>query len=371
MPHDVASSPSPEAALLLALARSADVPTERVATRLQEPIDWGGFIQLAIDHDVVPFAYHHLKASFREAVPADALQDLGAIYLHQFRSSIQIRGELPRLLAHLSEHGIEALAFKGPVLAAQAYRDENLRTFTDLDLLIHRRDVERTVDALAAAGFTEKNPLPADYDTAWRSYWPWQAPHGNANGYVRDEGTPGALHVDVHWGLASRYFLFPMEPDALWQRRTTVALDNGAVVPTLAPEDTLLFQCMHAAKDAYYRLSHVCDIAELLRSHPTLDVETVLRRAASARSTRMVQLGLRLAHTLLDAPVPPADRATVLGGASIRRLAERVHAALFRHRHGVARLLHLIPFHLRVRDRLRDGLGAAYFSMRTSLRAAL
>ena len=299
------------------------------------------------------------------------LADLHAIYLHQFRSSIQIRGELPRLLKHLDDHGIAALPFKGPVLAAMAYADENLRTFTDLDLLIRESDVERTVAALSAAGFTEKNPLQPGFDTTWTSYAPWHHPHGNANGYVRDAGTLGALHVDIHWGLASRYFLFPMEPDALWRRRVPVTLNSDVTVDTFSPEDTLLFQCMHAAKDGYYRLSHVCDLAELLRAHPHLDIVTVLERARAVRSERMIQLGLRVSHDLLGAPLPQDVRNRVMENKAVTRLSRRVQTALFRHRHGVPRLLHLARFHLRVRDRPRDGLGAAYHAFRTSLQSVL
>lgn len=370
MQSTASSLPHAEAQLLLALARTDVSSPNDVEALLQDGVDWERMVRLAGEHDVVAFVYHHLKSSFAAAVPPNVLHNLRAIYLLQFRRSIQIRGELPRLLAHLSGRGIDALPFKGPALAALAYENENLRTFTDLDVLIRKEDVERTVAALAEAGFEEKNPIPPDYDTVWDTYAPWHHPHGNANGYVRDEDTPGALHVDVHWGLASRYFLFPMEPDALWACRTSVPLDNGSTVPTFSPEDTLLFQCMHAAKDAYYRLSHVCDIAELLRTHPDLDGTKVLRRARALHCERMVKLGLRLSNELLGAPLPDDVRRAVLDDRTVGRLARRVRTALFRYRHGILRLAHLLRFHLRVRDRMRDGFGAVYFSTRTSLQSA-
>jgi hypothetical protein len=362
--------PHVEADLLVALARSGEVHLVEVDPLLQHDIDWHAFIQLAITHNVVPLIYHHLKTTFASRVPASALHDLRRVYLRLFRESIQIRGELPHLLNYLNGHGIAALPFKGPLLAAVAYADENLRTFTDLDLLIHESDVERTVRALEEAGFAEKNPLQPDHAATWTSYAPWNHPHGNANGYVRDSGTPGALHVDIHWGLASRYFLFPMEPDALWKRREPVTLDNGATVDTFSPEDTLLFQCMHAAKDGYYRLSHVCDIAELLRSHPHLDAAAVLERARAVHCERMVGLGLRVSHDLLDAPLPKGVQSRVVDDPALGRLSRGVQAALFRYRHGVPLLLHRARFHLLVRDRARDGLGAVYHTFRTSLQSA-
>lgn len=362
--------PHVEAKLLVALARSGAVRPAEVGPLLQRDINWHAFIQLAITHNVVPLIHHHLKTAFAAEVPASALHDLRRVYLRLFRESIQIRGELPRLLDHLNGHGVAALPFKGPVLAAMAYADENLRTFTDLDLLIHERDVERTVRALKAAGFAEKNPLQPNHATTWTTYAPWHHPHGNANGYVRNAGTSGALHVDIHWGLASRYFLFPMEPDALWKRRERVTLDNGVTVDTFSPEDALVFQCMHAAKDGYYRLAHVCDIAELLRSHPRLDATTVLERARAVHCERMVGLGLRISRDLLDAPLPEEALNRMAGDPALERLSRRVQAALFRHRHGVPLFFHRAWFHLQVRDRMRDGLGAVYHTFRTSLRSA-
>jgi DNA-binding transcriptional MerR regulator len=341
------------------------VDEEHVAGLLAQGIDWRRLVDQALEHGVVPFVYYTLKSTFAGAVPEAVQAQLRALYLHQYRRSIQIRGELPRLLDHLEAHGIDALAFKGPALAALAYSESHLRTFTDLDLLVHLGDVEATVDALKQAGFREKNPIPESYDTTWDSYRPWHPLHGNANGYVRDEDTPGALHVDVHWGLASRYFRFPLEPGPLWARSRPVELEGGATVRTFSPADTLLIQCMHAAKDAYYRLSHIADIAELLRTHPDLDLVTVLRRARDVSAERMVRLGLLLSRDLAGAPLPEdaPDRS-----ASVRPLARRVAAALFERRHGAGLLLHRFRFHLAVRDRWTDGLGAAYQAVLTSLR---
>jgi len=344
-----------------------DQPQGRLEAALRGEVDWRGVASLAAEHDVVPLVYHHLKTSFADAVPASTLHTLRDLYLHRLRRSIQIRGELPRLLSGLRAHGVNALAFKGPALAALAYANENLRTFTDLDLLIREERVDPAVEALREMGFREKRPMPSAVESTWATYRPWHAPHGNANGFVRDAGDAGELHLDLHWGLASRYFQFPMEPEALWDRQVLVSLDSGSAVPTFSPEDTLLVQCMHAAKDAYYRLSHTCDIAEVLRARPTLDIEVVLDRADALRCGRMVRLGLHLSHNLLGAPLPGDVRERVLRDEAVAPLAEKVTSALFHSRHGVRRLLHLSWFHLRVRDRMRDGWGAVYHAVRTSL----
>ena len=48
----------------------------------------------------------------------------------------------------------------------------------------------------------------------------------------------------------------------------------------------------------------LCDIAELIRKHPDLDWDKVCHTAKSMGMTRNLSVGLWLAHSLLDAPIP-------------------------------------------------------------------
>jgi len=366
LPPDVGT----EARLLTALARSpASVEKRRVAELLEREVDWRALILQSAEHHVLPFIYYNLKGGFADSVPDAVRRQLRALYLYLYQPSIQIRGELPRLLKYLEDCGIEALTFKGPSLAALAYSESHLRTFTDLDLLVAVEDVEPAVEALKQAGFREKNPIPDSYAATWDKYRPWHHQHGNANGYVREVSTRSIdeLHVDLHWGLASRYFQFPLDPEPLRSRSEPVELEDGALVRTFSPADTLLVQCMHAAKDGYHQLGHICDIAELLRTHPGLDLEGVLQRARAVRSERMVQLGLLLSHELAGVSLPEPVRKSVRTDAT-EALAQQVVRGLFTKRHGIGLLLHRCRFHVQVRDRWTDGLGAVYNAFRTSLR---
>ena len=172
------SALSDEEQLICALARSqpSDTTLARARTLLEKSLDWQRVVQRALDHDVVAFVYLNLKRHLVSDVPEEPLSTLRSIYHTQFRRSLHIRGELQGLLDHLADSDVDAVPFKGPVLAARAYRDENMRTFTDLDLLVRPEAVDRAVDALHAAGFEEKNPLPDTYETHWSSYSPWHAP---------------------------------------------------------------------------------------------------------------------------------------------------------------------------------------------------
>ncbi len=369
------SSPplSPEHRLLLILAR------RRLAQELSgasaaalpdslEPVDERAFLEAAARHRLLPLVWN-LPPDLPDGIVSPRLRDtLRAAYLRTFRTSLQIRGECRPLLDDLADAGISALAFKGPVIGAMAYRTEGLRSCTDLDLLIRKDDVERTVRALFNLGFEERNPLHDGYDATWSRYLPHQRPHGNANGYVRGQDAPGALYLDLHWGIASRYFLIPWDPDGIWERRQTIRLPGGDSVPTFSDEDTLLFLCVHAAKDNYDRLRLLADVAAFLHTHPDLDIDRVLERAAAIRCRGMAVLTLTLAAHLFDAPLPPGFRQAHPASPG---LLQRAGALLFAPRRGVAGLLQRGAFHLRLRDRVRDAFGTLFYQTELSIRTMI
>jgi hypothetical protein len=365
---------SPEHDLLLSLARRRLIRTltgadgEALPPLPRRAIDERAFLEAAARHRLLPLVWD-LPADLPAEIGSPGFREkLRAAYLLTFRTSLQIRGECKPLLDNLADAGIMALAFKGPVIGAMAYENEGLRSCTDLDLLIRKTDVERAVRVLGELGFEERNPLHDGYDATWDRYLPHHRPHGNANGYVRGRGTPEALHLDLHWGIASRYFLIPWDPAGIWERQQVIRLPGGEPVPTFSDEDTLLFLCVHAAKDNYDRLRLVADIAAFLYTHPTLNVNRVLARARSIRCEHMVGLGLSLAADLFDAPLD----------ADVRRahslspnLLHRAIGLLFSPRRGVPGLIQRAAFHLRLRDRVRDGLGTVFYQTELSLRTML
>ena len=64
-----------------------------------------------------------------------------------------LTAELVRLTGLLKAAGVEAIAFKGPVLAAMAYGSIELRQFVDLDILVRQSDLPRIAEILTAEGY--------------------------------------------------------------------------------------------------------------------------------------------------------------------------------------------------------------------------
>lgn len=289
----------PELELLLCCVQLAPgaASRARLASLLQAGLHWEQVRQLARSHGVMPLLYQGLSRAGPQAVPAAVLQQLEGDFCLNVARNLSLVGRLIATLDFLAEHGIPAIPYKGPVLAAQAYGDYALRQFDDLDILVHEEDATRARDLLVAQGFRcEPNISQAREAAYLRDYGEYQL-----------VGADGLLIVELHWRLTESYFAVPLATAEAWERLQPVTLADRAL-RTLAPEDLLLILCVHSSKHCWHRLAWVSDVARLIAAYPALDWAWVMEQASRARCTRMLWLGLLLACDLLDAPVPEAVR---------------------------------------------------------------
>jgi len=259
--------------------------TERLKELLEQEIDWSYLQRLAHQHRVMPLLYQNLRATHKKAVSRTILDPLKQQYISNTGHNLSLTRELLKLMSQFESHGIRAIAYKGPVLAASIYGNIALRQFSDLDILVDTHDFPRSTNLLVSLGYQRM------------SLRDWESSFSNAN---------GTMAVDLHRGIVPRKIKFPLEFDRLWERRIST-LVLGRTVSGLSIEDMLVVLCIQAVKDGWeqkYQLSKVCDINELIQAHPTLDWGQVLTHCERLDCQRMLFLGLSLAHDFLDMPLP-------------------------------------------------------------------
>ena len=93
--------------------------------------------------------------------------------------------------------------------------------------------------------------------------------------------------IDVHWKITPRSFRFAPDEEFFWRRAQTVELEFGTVT-AIAPEDLLLYICVHAAKHGWVALGWICDVAETIRARPAIDLMAILDQATDARQPQDV-----------------------------------------------------------------------------------
>jgi hypothetical protein len=293
-----------------ARARPDDAAIRRAAAAVD---DWNQLLEQADRHGMAPLLCWYLERC-PDVVPAAVLGCLrdrlhaGAAY------SLKLAAELVRLVALFDRAGIEVVPFKGPAIAWSLYDSPALRQMTDLDLLVRPAEAPRAVDLLVASGCR-----PA-YSADLRFFRP---------GRELPLSSPAGVAIDLHWALAPSQFCHALDLDRFRSRLVTVSIAGGPI-RTLAPEDLLIFLCVHGAKHYWCSLNWLCDLTRLI-DRTALDWDALMAYSRARRATRIVSAGLLLAADVLGAAVPPAILAGARACPRTSRIASRAQLWLRDH----------------------------------------
>ena len=335
-----------EIELLLCCARTClDSKTAaRVKVLLRQGVDLAYLMREARRHGLLPLVYWHLHKVC--PVPNAVLDQLRGYFRANTVRNIILAEELIEILKLFKTQNILAIPFKGPLLAALAYRNLSLREFFDLDLWVHQRDFAAAQTVLESHGYRLEDEAPWEFC------------------FVRNDGKM-AMEVDLHSGITPPDFPLALDFEHLCERLCHVELSTR-IVPTFSPEDLLIILCVQVAKDAWEcrnRLLQLCDIRAVIDSQQTIDWRNLMRQARTMGCQRMALLGFRLANELLEASVPTAILQEAAAHRGIETLCQRVRAVLF----GAAATGFPSSFVLRhhaidrTRDRVRHALWYFYF----------
>ncbi|HEV2129754.1 MAG TPA: nucleotidyltransferase family protein, partial [Longimicrobiaceae bacterium] len=305
-----------EIELLLCCARVRPEPhhIRRMQTLLRQGIDWERMLPLAERHGMLPLLHWHLDAAAADEIPLEMRSRLRVAFLGNAGRVLGLVGELFEILQLFERHGIDAVAYKGPLLSAQLYGDLALRQAGDLDLVLRKANLPCARQLLLQRGYRARAELaPGEEEFALRA------------GYheIFDRGGALPFTVELHWAFTRADFAVPLDFDALAPRLESTSL-QGRRFSRFAREDLLLILCIHGAKHRWKRLEWICGVAEALRANGEIDWTGLLRHAEALRSRRMLLLGLHLAHKLLDAPLPPELAQEIRSSRWITRLDVQV-----------------------------------------------
>ncbi len=309
---------TPEFRLLLTCGRIGTGQEKQAAigALLTAEFDWTVFSQNAVEHGVVSLAAQTLLRLAPDLVPSEMLDAFQAIKDATTKAGAVMFHELVRLIAGLTGRGIEAICFKGPVLAVQAYGDLGSREFSDLDFLVRDEDLAETIAALCELGYRRLGQLTASQFHLIHRL--------QGQEIIISDGT--GITIEPHTRLTSLKFALNIDYAALWGRSVRNDI-RGCTFQTFAPEDDLLVLAIHGAKETWRKLKWAYDIAAFIASHPQLDWGAAVERAGAQGCVRMLLLATSLARRCLGATVPTeiiaAEQADPLVDQMVRRIVQR------------------------------------------------
>lgn len=337
---------SPEFELLLCCARTAvgAETAERIKQLVQQDIDWQSLIQQATYHKVLPLLYTNLKAICPEAGPAAAFKDLHHAFQRVAQRNMLLAGELVRVLSSLGQHQIVAVPYKGPVLAYSLYANLALRPSSDLDIIVQQQDILKAKELLIALGYHPKLEMTSAQEIAYLD--------------SKTEHTYDFFHpekrttIELHWRIEPKYSTV-IELKHFWHKLEPATFANTTIV-NLPLEDWLPILCVHASRHIWERLIWLCDVAELLRVCLGIDWQSVMQQAKQRGYKRILLMGLALAHTLLDANLPPEITQQIAADRQIGLLTTKICSHLAQGIDADQEFLGSTLYHTQIRERFQD-----------------
>ncbi len=332
----------PELDLLLACAVSdRGLPANDIFNFVRDDLDWQKFLQIREHHRLIPQVYSALRHA-TGPVPKNVLAQLHKRYQANVRQTLRLTRDLLRVLKHFESCRIPVLAYKGPVLAQILGGGVTARQFADLDLLVHRSDVQNAKSALAELEYIPQCPLAGPQGESYIQ-----------SGYEYAFDLPDAANVlELKWRILPRFYSVDFDVAGFFDRAITIEV-AGHPMRTLCSEDLLLVLCVHAAKHAWSELSLLWDIAQLVQSQ-RIDWDSAYARAAQLGIRRILDVNFALAYSLMGNPLPLAIPQRVKAEAGIGPLTPRILSIIRQSQQVDTEAVSYFCLMLSLRERWRD-----------------
>jgi hypothetical protein len=276
---------------LLNMLKVADSGKPDSRSEVLSAKDWSPLLDCALEQDVAPMLYFHLKQNGDEKqIPERILQRLQQAYHQNAARNLHLYHELHAILERLAGTGLPVIVLKGAFLASSVYTNPALRSMADIDILMHPEDIPMAVDKLKDLGYHPAVP-------------PW----ANAMDYHLVLEAPGSFALlEIHWGLVipNQHYNLPVE--TIWKNALSTEI-AGIQVLALAPEELLLHLCEHVALKHLFKqgVRPLVDIDRTIRFYQSsLNWEKITQASKVWGLQNAVWLALRICRYYLDTPLP-------------------------------------------------------------------
>lgn len=281
---------SNEVKILLLCARTQGPEIREEVSKLLHDVNWDYVTLKASQQMVTQLLYWNLK-EFPEDIPEPVLNDLKKSFDANVQRNLFLFGELLKILKLFESEDINAVPYKGPVLAEYAYGNISLRQFDDLDIFVDKESVLKVKEILVSQGYEPQFELDGFME---RRFLKSQREYKFFNPETN-------VHVEVHWQFQGVSFSLSGDPQFL-EDFERVKVNNREVLG-LKPENMLLVSSVHAAGHLWGRLSWICDISRLVESHE-MDWDYLKEKAGELGIERVLKVNLALAVDLFDLELP-------------------------------------------------------------------
>lgn len=269
-----------------------------------------GIVDAACRHGVLPQLSAFLPSI--AVVPDSVRAAVKERMSDSTRRMLSMTSQLRVTVDAITAARLDVLPVKGPMLADILYGHPAARGWlSDLDLVVRPRDFQRAMEVLIDIGYERREILHDEHDHGWED---------EANLVPLTAGW--ASRLELHSVLGGGAGMRPLDIDAVFTRASARRF-AGTTMLTAAPEDTLLYLCVHGSQHMWSRLQWVCDVARFMQIETNVDWTAMIAAADSIHARRALALGVYLTSELFGM-IPPPAAGRLLRDRTLPRLARMV-----------------------------------------------
>ena len=154
----------------------------------------------------------------------------------------------------LAKNDIVFTCFKGPLLSFRIYNDPTIRISHDIDLLIEKEMICKTVDVLT------KN----DFQMSEEMFWPQKKIQQDlfikAIHHLSFHSQKLNICVEIHWVLMHELPVSPQKVQRIISENKTNIQFSGLTFAVFSPEFEFVYLLIHGARHGWNRLKWLVDI---------------------------------------------------------------------------------------------------------------
>lgn len=331
---------TPEQELLLWSIRVDHAKDQRIEEILKAGVDWNYVRETAKQHGIIPLLYKRLKEDMGDLVTQEGLSKFRNLFMANAVHNIRMTQQLLKVLDLLADAGVEAMPFKGPAIAVQAYGDLSMRSFCDLDILIHEKNFDIVYILLTKNGYKPFIPIDSELKKKFIIL-------------QKDFSFSGhGIQLEVHWRIAERFLTIPLNMEQIWDQKKSIPLSNREIL-TFSPEDVLILLCIHGSLHFWQELKWISDLNYLIKGHSNFKWEEIIQRTENLGIKRIVTIGLFLSHEYGGIEFSSSIQKIFKSDVILFNLASKITQNFF-----LQTQILLTPplYYLKLRERWRDQL---------------
>lgn len=281
---------------------------EQYCPALQD-IAWLQFAKLLSHNRMSVLALQILKR-VDSSIPADAWKLMCEQAEKYERSASKLGSALITYLKSAETRNIKTIVLKGLWLCEKIYQNHAMRPGADIDILVHRDQVDRCLQLLKEQDIGEfwPNLLKDEYFTRHHLHQQRCTPDLN-------------IWFEIHWALDHPYTLLTVDYESIFERAKPSTLLN-APVQEMALPDLLLSLAIHIVKHAVYlpslidrddlpriiladgMLMYYLDVAEVIKQNKDIDWDLTIQLARDWGAVDILGSVLQVCKSYFDSPIP-------------------------------------------------------------------